>query len=109
MSAVADPVPNTFRKPQPAVDRVVIRAEGLGVKYSLHLTRKQTVRDSIIKRVKRHGDPDFWALRDVAFHINQGESLGVVGPNGAGKSTLLQVLAGILTPSEGVVEVDGHV
>jgi ABC-type polysaccharide/polyol phosphate transport system ATPase subunit len=106
---VADPVPNTFRKPQPAVDRVVIRAEGLGVKYSLHLTRKQTVRDSIIKRVKRHGDPDFWALRDVAFHINQGESLGVVGPNGAGKSTLLQVLAGILTPSEGVVEVDGHV
>jgi ABC-type polysaccharide/polyol phosphate transport system ATPase subunit len=38
-----------------------------------------------------------------------GESLAVIGPNGAGKSTLLQVLAGIIRPSEGVVEVRGHV
>ncbi|HEY5436414.1 MAG TPA: ABC transporter ATP-binding protein, partial [Candidatus Limnocylindrales bacterium] len=36
-------------------------------------------------------------------------SLGIIGPNGAGKSTLLQVLAGIITPSEGDVAVDGHV
>ena len=36
-----------------------------------------------------------------SFSVAQGESLGVIGPNGAGKSTLLQVLAGILTPSEG--------
>jgi ABC-type polysaccharide/polyol phosphate transport system ATPase subunit len=59
--------------------------------------------------VKRQGDPDFWALRDVSFTVRQGESLGVIGPNGAGKSTLLQVLAGIITPSEGEVAVDGHV
>ena len=94
---------------QPAEERVVIRADRLGVKYSLHLTRKQTVRDSIVRRVKREGDPDFWALRDASFTILQGESVGVLGPNGAGKSTLLQVLAGILVPSEGVVDVDGHV
>ena len=87
----------------------MIRADRLGVKYSLHLTRKQTVRDTIVRRVRREGDPDFWALRDASFTIMQGESVGVLGPNGAGKSTLLQVLAGILVPSEGVVDVDGHV
>ena len=43
------------------------------------------------------------------FTLIQGESLGVIGPNGAGKSTLLQVLAGIITPSEGAVDVRGHV
>ena len=93
----------------PTTDRVVIRAERLGVRYSLHLTKKQTVRDSIVHRVRRTGDPDFWALRDASFTVLQGESVGVIGPNGAGKSTLLQVLAGILVPSEGVVEVDGHI
>ena len=93
----------------PDNDRVVIRAERLGVRYSLHLTKKQTVRDSIVHRVRRVGDPDFWALRDASFTVLQGESVGVIGPNGAGKSTLLQVLAGILVPSEGVIEVDGHV
>ena len=93
----------------PADGRVVIRADAIGVRYSLRLTRKQTVRDSLIKRIKRTGDPDFWALRDATFSVVHGESLGVIGPNGAGKSTLLQVLAGILLPSEGVIEVDGHI
>jgi ABC-2 type transport system ATP-binding protein len=96
-------------EPLPSNGRVVIRADALGVRYSLRLTRKQTVRDSLIRRVKRTGDPDFWALRDVSFSMVHGESLGVIGPNGAGKSTLLQVLAGILLPSEGVIEVDGHI
>ena len=51
----------------------------------------------------------FWALRHVDLHVQRGESLAVIGPNGAGKSTLLQVLAGIIKPSEGVVDVIGHV
>ena len=55
-----------------------------------------------------HSDK-FWALRHVDLHVQRGESLAVIGPNGAGKSTLLQVLAGIIHPSEGVVDVYGHV
>jgi len=98
-------------KPQPMRrdGRVVIGASDLGVRYSLRLTKKSTVRDSIIRRVRRQGETAFWALRNVSFNVLQGESLGVIGPNGAGKSTLLQVLAGIITPSEGEVAVEGHV
>jgi ABC-type polysaccharide/polyol phosphate transport system ATPase subunit len=90
-------------------DKIAIRAENVGVRYNLRLTRKATLRQTMLRRVRRTGDHWFWALRDVGFTVRHGESLGVIGPNGAGKSTLLQVLAGIITPSEGDVEVDGHI
>jgi ABC-type polysaccharide/polyol phosphate transport system ATPase subunit len=91
-------------------DRVAINVDDLGVQYSLKFTRKTTLRQSLTRRIKFEGtESSFWALRDVSFQVTHGESLGVIGPNGAGKSTLLQVLAGIITPSAGVVEVDGHV
>jgi homopolymeric O-antigen transport system ATP-binding protein len=90
--------------------RVAVNVENLGVEYSLRLTRKNTIRQTVTrKNMLPTGETKFWALRDVSFQLVHGESLGVIGPNGAGKSTLLQVLAGILTPSAGVVEVDGHV
>jgi ABC-type polysaccharide/polyol phosphate transport system ATPase subunit len=54
-------------------------------------------------------DRSFWALRDVTFKVERGESVGVIGPNGAGKSTLLLVLAGIIQPSQGVVTSNGHI
>jgi ABC-type sugar transport system ATPase subunit len=48
------------------------------------------------------------ALRDVNFHVNAGEVLGVVGDNGAGKSTLMKILAGLYPPSEGTLIFDGR-
>ena len=89
--------------------RVAIRVEGVGVKYSLRFTRKTTLHRSFVNLFRRQPADRFWALRDVDFRLVHGESLAVIGPNGAGKSTLLQVLAGIITPSEGAVDVRGHV
>ena len=47
------------------------------------------------------------ALRSISFSVSSGESVGLVGPNGAGKSTLLLLLAGLLQPEKGHVEVFG--
>jgi ABC-type polysaccharide/polyol phosphate transport system ATPase subunit len=87
-----------------------IDAENIGVRYNLRLTRQTTVRTSFRNLLKRADGPThFWALRNVSFRVVHGESLAVIGPNGAGKSTLLQVLAGIIQPNEGSVDVIGHV
>ena len=88
---------------------LAIDAKDVGVVYDLRFTRKTTIRGSIGQMLGRGGSDKFWALRHVDLHVQRGESLAVIGPNGAGKSTLLQVLAGIIHPSEGVVDVYGHV
>lgn len=48
------------------------------------------------------------ALRDVNFHVQAGEALGVVGDNGAGKSTLMKILSGLYAPSEGSLYFEGQ-
>jgi lipopolysaccharide transport system ATP-binding protein len=52
---------------------------------------------------------DFWALRDVSFDVNQGETLGIIGANGAGKSTLLKIISKITAPTTGRVRITGRV
>jgi ABC-2 type transport system ATP-binding protein len=50
----------------------------------------------------------FTAVKDVSFHVREGEVFSIVGPNGAGKTTLLKILVGLITPSRGSVKVAGH-
>jgi len=53
-------------------------------------------------------DTSFWALKDVSFELQQGQSLALLGPNGAGKSTILKLLARITEPSSGRLQVNGR-
>jgi lipopolysaccharide transport system ATP-binding protein len=52
---------------------------------------------------------EFWALNDVSFQLRRGEALGLVGKNGSGKSTILRIIAGLIKPDIGSVEVKGRV
>jgi lipopolysaccharide transport system ATP-binding protein len=58
---------------------------------------------------KPRGPATLWALRDVSFEINQGDTVGFVGPNGAGKSTLLKILSRITRPTSGRARLHGRV
>jgi lipopolysaccharide transport system ATP-binding protein len=52
---------------------------------------------------------EHWAVRDVSFKIEPGETVGVLGRNGAGKTTLLRMLAGVSRPTEGQIRISGRV
>ncbi len=47
-------------------------------------------------------------LQEISFTLDHGDSVAVVGPNGAGKTTLFKIIAGILDPDQGIVQVSGH-
>jgi len=67
------------------------------------------LRGHIEDRFRRRERQVFYALRDVSFQLAPGESMAIVGGNGAGKSTLLSLVAGLSTPNEGRVAVNGRV
>lgn len=86
---------------------VAIRVESLSKCYRIYPGNKARLRQIFFP--KRRYYEEFWALKDINFEVSRGEALGIIGPNGAGKSTLLQILAGILQPTMGKVEVNGRV
>ena len=56
-----------------------------------------------------YGNSSFYALDDVNFTVNKGESVGILGSNGAGKSTLLKVLSRVTAPTEGEAILRGRI
>lgn len=66
------------------------------LKESLGLTKKKCYREH-------------YALTDVSFDIEKGETVGIIGTNGAGKSTILKIITGVLNPTQGEVKVNGRI
>jgi lipopolysaccharide transport system ATP-binding protein len=75
--------------------------------YQLYPKPVDRLREMLPGSPCRH--TDFWALRDIGFELQKGETLGLVGPNGCGKSTLLQIVCGILPPTSGRVVTRGRI
>jgi len=78
-------------------------------KWFPHSTKRQLLRTHIARWFGRVHNQPFYALRNVSFHLDDGESLAIVGSNGAGKSTLLSLTAGLTMPDEGSVRVNGRI
>ena len=85
-----------------------IEFDGVSKTFARH-TQRQLLRGYLHGLFKRRQTEKFYALNQVSFRIGRGESVAIVGSNGAGKSTLLSLIAGISSPNEGRVHVEGKV
>lgn len=74
-----------------------------------HTGGAKLLRAHLADRFHRQERSVFYALKDVSFHVERGQSLAVIGGNGAGKSTLLSLVAGLCRPTHGRIAVNGRV
>ena len=80
------------------------------MKFRLASERVDSLKEYFIKTIKSQiSTNEFWALKDVSFHVRKGDALGLIGLNGSGKSTMLKIIAGVLKPTKGSVAVRGEV
>lgn len=84
--------------------------EFLQVSKRFQLEEGRTLREFVPALFQGRGWTEpFYALRDITFFLDRGETLGLIGRNGSGKSTILKLIAGVMAPSEGEVRVAGRV
>lgn len=87
-----------------------IEADSIWKQYRRPHVKATTFKEAALALLRgQRGYDEFWALQDVSFAVEQGEAIGLVGPNGSGKSTMLGILARVLRPTRGAVEVTGRV
>ena len=88
----------------------MIDVKDVSVRYIMGDFKDIGIKEYLIKKVKgQMMVKEFWALRDVSFHVEKGTLLGIIGSNGSGKSTILKVLAGIMPPTKGNITANGSI
>lgn len=82
--------------------------ENLTKVYPLYKNPQDRFKEALHPWRKKY-HKDFYALQDVSFSVEKGDSLGIIGQNGSGKSTLLKILSRVLTPTSGNFQIRGRV
>lgn len=93
-----------------------ISVENLSKCYPVYSQPRDRLKQFILPRFQRTMGlsekqyfSEFWALRDVSFEIEKGETVGIIGRNGSGKSTLLQMICGTLNSTNGSINTKGRI
>jgi ABC-type polysaccharide/polyol phosphate transport system ATPase subunit len=86
--------------------RARIEVRKLGIRFDLDRQLRPVT--PALARLRRRCSTE-WALRNVSFTVEGGDSIALVGANGTGKTTLLRAIAGVLTPDEGSISVRGRI
>lgn len=76
--------------------------------YRLYEKQIDRLKESLHPKHKSY-HKDFYALNGLSFHVEKGQTVGIIGTNGSGKSTILKIITGVLTPTTGEVNVDGKI
>ena len=88
----------------------VIKVDNVSMMFNQSSEKIDSIKEYLIKMFKREIHfQKFWALNDVSFELEKGDSLGIIGLNGSGKSTLLKIVSGILKPTKGTVTTIGSI
>lgn len=87
---------------------VAIKADSVSKAFKLPHEKTNSVKSTFLNFIQRkRGYEMQQVLKNISFEIQKGEFFGIVGRNGSGKSTVLKMLAGIYTPTKGVITVNG--
>ncbi len=86
----------------------IVKATHIWKQFKVYKERNQSLKE-IVLRGRRADYQTFWALKDVSFQVEKGRTFGIIGENGSGKSTILKILAKILRPQRGSVQINGKV
>lgn len=86
---------------------IIVDVNNLTIRFDLASEKVDSMKDYVLKRLKGViSYNDFYALQDITFQMERGESIALIGLNGCGKSTLLKTIAGVLKPYKGNVNVN---
>ena len=91
-------------------NQTIITVDHVSMRFNLSSEKFDSFKEYVIKSIKRQVSYDeFWALKDVSFEVERGDSVGLIGLNGSGKSTMLKTIAGVYKPTKGSVTVRGNI
>ncbi len=87
---------------------VAIKVQDVTKMYKMYNKPIDRMKETFSSSSKKYSK-EYFALENVSFYINKGETIGILGTNGSGKSTILKIITGVLNPTSGVVEVNGKI